>query len=192
MLTGLGHGTVGRSHDQDSAVHLGSTGDHVLDVVGVARAVNVSVVTVLGLVLNVSGVDRDATSALLGSLIDVGVVHEVCVTLQGQNLGDGGSQSGLAVVNVADGADVNMRLRTVKFCLFSHWNILPLKRFLVITASRLHKMRCKAILLDYPFKIKRFSRNFPARSKIRAEKSSFYCLVRPAMIWSAMFLGTGS
>src|SRR5699024_7842574 len=86
--------------------------------------------------------------------------RSVCVTLQGQNLGDGGSQSGLAVVNVADGADVNMRLRTVKFCLFSHWNILPLKRFLVITASRLHKMRCKAILLDYPFKIKRFSRKF--------------------------------
>jgi hypothetical protein len=29
------------------------------------------------------------------------------------------------VVNVTDGADVNMRLRTVELCLFSHWNILP-------------------------------------------------------------------
>ena len=130
-----------------------------------ARAVNVSVVTLVGLVLNVSGVDRDTTSTLLGSLIDVGVIHEVCVTLQGQNLGDGGSQSGLAMVNVADGADVNMRLRTVKFCLFSHWNILPLIRFLlVITASRLHNMHCKAILLDYPHKIKRFSRFFTSEA----------------------------
>src|SRR5699024_9624676 len=161
-------------------------------VVSMARAVNVSVVTLVGLILNVSGVDRDTTSALLGSLIDVGGVHEVCVTLQGQNLGDGGRQSGLAVVNVADGADVNMRLRTVKFCLFSHWNILPLKRFLVITASRLQHLHCKAILLDYPFKIKRFSRKFSPRIKTQAETRGPYSLVRPAMIWSAMFLGTGS
>ena len=125
MLTGLGHGTIGSSNDQDSAVHLSSTSDHVLNVVSMARAVNVSVVTSLGLILNVSGVDRDTTSALLGSLIDVGVIHELCVALQSQILGDSSSQSGLAVVNVTDGADVNMRLRTVKFCLFSHWNILP-------------------------------------------------------------------
>ena len=125
VLTGLGHGTIGSSNDQNSAVHLSSTGDHVLNVVSMARAVNVSVVTSIGLVLDMSGVDRNTTSALLGSLIDVGIVHEVCVALQCQILGDSGGQSGLAVVNVTDGADVNMRLRTVKFCLFSHWNILP-------------------------------------------------------------------
>ena len=125
MLTGLGHGTIGSSNDQDSAVHLSSTSDHVLDVVSMARAVNVSVVTSLSLILDVSRVDRDTTSALLGSLIDVGIVHELCVALQSQVLGDSSGQSGLAVVNVTDGADVNMRLRTVKFCLFSHWNILP-------------------------------------------------------------------
>ena len=90
-----------------------------------ARAVNVSIVTSVGLILNVSGVDRDTTSALLGSLIDVGIIHEVCVALQCQILGDSGGQSGLAVVNVTDGADVHMRLRTVELCLFSHWNILP-------------------------------------------------------------------
>ena len=58
-------------------------------------------------------------------IIDVGVVHELCVALQCQVLGDSSGQSGLAVVNVTDGADVNMRLRTVELCLFSHWNILP-------------------------------------------------------------------
>ena len=126
MLTGLGHGTIGSSNDQNSAVHLSSTSDHVLNVVSMARAVNVSIVTSVGLILNVSGVDRDTTSTLFGSLIDVGIVHEVCVTLQCQVLGDRSGQSGLAVVNVTDGADVNMRLGTVKFCLFSHWNILPL------------------------------------------------------------------
>ncbi len=44
VLTGLRHRAVsGRAH-QDRAVHLGGTGDHVLHVVGVTRAVNVSVV----------------------------------------------------------------------------------------------------------------------------------------------------
>ena len=65
VLTGLGHGTIGSSNDQDSAVHLSSTGDHVLDIVSMARAVNVGVVTLLGLILNVSGVDRDTTSLSL-------------------------------------------------------------------------------------------------------------------------------
>ena len=46
VLTRLGHGAVSGDDDEDRAVHLGGTGDHVLDVVGVTRAVDVSVVTV--------------------------------------------------------------------------------------------------------------------------------------------------
>ena len=46
VLAGLGHGAVGRGHDQDGAVHLRGAGDHVLHVVGVTRAVNVGVVPV--------------------------------------------------------------------------------------------------------------------------------------------------
>jgi len=41
-----GIGAVGRGDDQDRAVHLGGAGDHVLDVVGVAGAVDVGVVAV--------------------------------------------------------------------------------------------------------------------------------------------------
>ena len=123
MLTGLSHGAVGSSDDQDSAVHLGSTGDHVLDIVSVARAVNVSIVTLLGLILNVSGVDGDTTLLLFGSLIDCIISLELGLALQGQPLGDSSGQSGLAVVNVADGADVNMGLGSFKF-LLSHLKIL--------------------------------------------------------------------
>ena len=126
MLTGLRHRAIGCSNNQDSAVHLSSTGDHVLDVVSMARAVNVGVVTLLGVVLNVSGVDRDTTSLLLGSLVDAGVIHEVGVALQSQSLGDGSGQSGLAVVNVTDGANVDVLQRAVKFFLFSHWKCPPL------------------------------------------------------------------
>jgi len=117
VLLRLGHGAVGSSDNQDSAVHLSSAGDHVLDIVGVARAVDVSIVTLLGLVLNVSGVDCDTTSLLFRSLIDGIIGLELSSALEGQPLGDGSGQRGLAVVNMADGADVNMRLSSFKFLL---------------------------------------------------------------------------
>ena len=44
VLTRLGHGAIGRGNHQDGAVHLGGTGDHVLDVVGVTGAIHVGVV----------------------------------------------------------------------------------------------------------------------------------------------------
>ena len=124
MLLGLGHGAVGGGDDQDGAVHLRSAGDHVLDIVGVARAVNVSVVTGIGLILHVGGVDGNAALALLGSLVDAGVVGVVSLALESQELGDGGGQSGLAVVNVADGADVDMGLASFKL-LLGHWKNPP-------------------------------------------------------------------
>ena len=70
VLARLRHRAVGRRDHEDRAVHLGGARDHVLDVVGVAGAVDVGVVPVLGLVLDVRGVDRDAALALLGSVVD--------------------------------------------------------------------------------------------------------------------------
>ena len=120
VLASLCHNTVGCSDDEDSAVHLCSTGDHVLDIVSVAGAVNVSVVTRLGLVLDVGGVDRDSALSLLRSLIDI-LESDDLVRVGGQsgceNLRDCRSQSGFAVVNVADGADVAVGLGSVKFSL---------------------------------------------------------------------------
>ena len=83
------------------------------------------VVALVGLVLHVSGVNGDAALALFGSLIDVGVVHELSVALHGQDLGDSGGQSGLTVVNVADGANVNVRFCSFEFFL-CHWDFLLL------------------------------------------------------------------
>ena len=53
VLTRLGHRTIRSSNYDDSTVHLSSTRDHVLHIVSVTWAVNVSVVTVSRLVLNV-------------------------------------------------------------------------------------------------------------------------------------------
>ncbi len=76
VLAGLRHRAVGGRHDQDRAVHLGGAGDHVLHVVGVARAVDVRVVAVLRLVLDVRGRDRDAARLLFRRLVDLVVRRE--------------------------------------------------------------------------------------------------------------------
>src|SRR5439155_1384120 len=70
VLARLGHRAVGRRDHEDRAVHLGGARDHVLDVVGVSWAVDVCVVPVVGLVLDVRGVDRDAALTLLGRCVD--------------------------------------------------------------------------------------------------------------------------
>ena len=44
VLLGLRHRAVGGRHDQDRAVHLGGAGDHVLHIIGVARAIDVRIV----------------------------------------------------------------------------------------------------------------------------------------------------
>ena len=71
VLTRLRHRAVGGRDHEDRAVHLRGARDHVLHVVGVTRAVDVGVVTVLGLVLDVRGRDRDAALLLLGSVVDL-------------------------------------------------------------------------------------------------------------------------
>jgi hypothetical protein len=71
VLAGLGHGAVSGGAHQDGAVHLGSTGDHVLDIVGVARAVNVGVVAVGRFVFDVRGVDGDAARLFFGRRVDL-------------------------------------------------------------------------------------------------------------------------
>jgi hypothetical protein len=65
-------------------------------------AVDVGVVTSLCLVLDVRGVDGDTTRLLFRGLVDLVVGQELDGALGaiGQNLGDGGGQRGLAVIDV--------------------------------------------------------------------------------------------
>ncbi|MNY38191.1 hypothetical protein D3C86_1727970 [compost metagenome] len=75
-----------------------------------AGAVDVSVVTAFRLVLDVRGVDGDAAGLLFGSGVDVGVGHRLRAAGGSQRHRDGGGQGGLAVVDVTDRADVDVRL----------------------------------------------------------------------------------
>ena len=74
--------------------------------------------------------DRNTTLALFGSLIDVfecgevGVCGAMRTVVLGKSLGNSCGQRGLSMVDVADRADVYMRLRAVKMFLFSHHILL--------------------------------------------------------------------
>ena len=66
-----------------------------------SRAVNMTVVPLVTLILDVRRVDSDTTGLLLGRLVDAGIVGERSTTLRGENLGNGSSKCCLSVVNVA-------------------------------------------------------------------------------------------
>lgn len=93
------HLPIRSSNDNDSTVHVGSTSNHVLNVIGVARAVDVGVVAAVGLELDVGRRNSDTTLALLGSLVNGTIVEEAGQALGGLVLGDGGSQGSLCSKN---------------------------------------------------------------------------------------------
>ena len=103
--------------DKDRAVHLGGTGDHVLHIVGVTRAIDVRVVAGVGLIFDVRCRNGDSALALFRRLVDVGEVDGFTAAMLGQHLGDGGRQRRLAMVDVPNGADVAVRLVPLEFSL---------------------------------------------------------------------------
>src|SRR5690242_6059326 len=137
VLLGLRHRAVGGRHDQDRSVHLGGAGDHVLHIVGVARAIDVCIVALVSLILDVRGRNRDAALALFGGLVDVRIVNELGAALRREDLRDCRRQRRLAMVDVTDGADVHMRLVALEFSL-RHFTPLLLRG---IRAARPHRGR---------------------------------------------------
>jgi hypothetical protein len=69
----------------------------------VARAVNMTIVTRVGFILDVGGVDRDAASLFFRRLVNFGVIRELGTSSVGKNLGDGSGKGSLPMINVALG-----------------------------------------------------------------------------------------
>ena len=94
-------------------------------------AVHVSVVALLGLVLDVCGGDGYTTSLFFGGLVDFVIGNEGTLVLEAGNLGDGCSQGGLAMVDVADGANVYVGL-TADELFLAHVNVsLEMKKLIL-------------------------------------------------------------
>ena len=129
VLLGLSHNAVCSRNNEDRTVHLSSARDHVLDIVSVAWAVNVRIVSLLSLILNMSCIDRNTTLSLFRSLVDVAKFNENVARARNslaENCSDRCSQSCFAVVDMSDGADVYMRFGSLEF-LLTHFCISSLK-----------------------------------------------------------------
>ena len=113
MLARLRQRTVVSGNHKDRTVDLRGTGDHVFDVVGVARHVDVGVVALLALVLLVRSRDRDTARFFFRRVVDVGVVarfvHVAGKTLR-EHMSDRSGQSRFTVVDVTHGTDIDVRL----------------------------------------------------------------------------------
>ncbi|PHM39709.1 hypothetical protein Xmir_04418 [Xenorhabdus miraniensis] len=109
VLTSLWHWAISCSNNQDRAVHLSSTGDHVFHIVGVAWAVNVRVVASWGIVFYVRSRDGDTTCFFFWCVIDLVECTSATAVSFCQNGGDCSSQGSFTVVNVADSTNVNVR-----------------------------------------------------------------------------------
>ena len=77
------------------------------------------VVALVRLVFHMGRGDGDAAFLFFGGLVDLVVRDEAALALETGDLGDGRREGGLAVVDVADGADVHMRLLAFVF-RFAH------------------------------------------------------------------------
>lgn len=90
------HLTIGSSNDNYSTIHRSSTGDHVLDVIGVPRTIDVRVMTVIGFIFDMSSRDSNTTGPFFWGLINRGIVMETGLSFCSEDLGDGSSQSSLS------------------------------------------------------------------------------------------------
>jgi hypothetical protein len=104
MLSCLGHLSVTGSDHNDCAIHICSTCNHILDVIGVTGAVDMGVVASVRVVFNVRSGDCNTSLPLLRSLVDRAIVEVLRVALFGLSLGDRCGEGGLAVINVANRA----------------------------------------------------------------------------------------
>jgi hypothetical protein len=83
----------------------------------VARAIDVCIVAVRGLIFDVRRRNGDAALTLFRRLVDVREVDGLTAAVLRQHLGDRSRKRRLAMVDVTDGADVAVRLVPLEFSL---------------------------------------------------------------------------
>src|SRR3989338_8287784 len=99
MFAGLRHWAVWCGHNQDGGVHLGGAGDHVLNVVGVTRTIDMSVMTLVGLVLDVISRDSNTALFLFWGVIDLINGPFLGLARLREHVGDRGSQGSFTMID---------------------------------------------------------------------------------------------
>src|SRR5674476_239793 len=87
MLSRLRHWAVSCGDYQDCAIHLGSAGDHVLDIVSMSGAVYVGIMTMCGFILHMGCIDCDTTGFFFRGFVDICIIHDYCTTNGGKHFG---------------------------------------------------------------------------------------------------------
>src|SRR5437764_2937452 len=119
MLARLRHRTISRRYHQDRSIHLRRPGDHVLHIIGMARAIDMSIMALARLILDMRRRNRDAARLLLRRLVNLIIGGIGRSPRLRQNLGDRRRQRRLAMINMANRPNVAVRLRPLEF-LFAH------------------------------------------------------------------------
>jgi hypothetical protein len=78
VLASLRHRTISCGNDQDSAIHLSGTGDHVFDVVSMTWSIDVGVVAFFGFVFLMGEIDRNTALSFFWSGVDICVGTSSC------------------------------------------------------------------------------------------------------------------
>src|SRR3990170_4968052 len=120
-----------RSSRTSSSMRSRSSGSSIMSTLfrytTMAGTFDVGVVALVRLVLNVGDGDGDAALPLFRRLVDAVEVAVFRHLLEGEDFGDGGGQRRLAVVDMADGAHVQVRLGAHEF-LLGHAGVPPMLR----------------------------------------------------------------
>lgn len=78
VLSSLWHCTICGGDNQYSAIHLRCSCDHVFNVIGVTRAICVSIMTIFCLVLNVRDINGNSASFFFRSIVDLAISLSRC------------------------------------------------------------------------------------------------------------------
>ncbi len=74
-----------------------------------------SIMTIFRLIFNMTGINRNLSRFLLRSTINIFITHGLAPSLFGEDLGDGLGESGFAMIDMSDGANVYVRFGAVEF-----------------------------------------------------------------------------
>ena len=124
VLPGLGHGAVGCGNNQNGAVHMRRSGNHVFDIVRVTGTIHMGIMPLGSLILHVADVDGHASFLFFGGIVDGVKRPEFSQPFLGQVFGDRGRQCGFSMIHMPNRPDIEMRLCPFKFFL-SHFFLPP-------------------------------------------------------------------
>src|SRR5919106_4640586 len=119
MLTSLWHGAVSGRNNENRAIHLRRSGDHIFHIIGMPGAIHMSVVTLISLVFDMSDIYRKTSLSFFWRLVNLVVGKELRLALFFQHLRNCGGQRSLPMINVADRTNVKMWFLPLKL-LFAH------------------------------------------------------------------------